>query len=290
MCGTSLVGGSQSQSVSDQISSYSAINKMNPLVSYVFGFHAEYTSSPSLLDELSRASHFYKAPVYSHNSETKEEVINCKKRHGGLTPTEYTDSFGLYDFGGGGFHCLYLNEDDISIYKKHGLYIVSNPGSNSKLASGIAPLCHYLDSGIPLALGTDGPGSNNGMNMFYEMRLSSVLQKLLLSDASAFGGKEALHAATVGSARAMGLMDVDVLDVGKKADIIMIDLSSPDLFPVNDIEDDLVYSGSKRDILMTMIAGKILFNKGRFLLNEAKEDILKKAKTITLRLIKEANQ
>lgn len=282
ICGTAMVD--YRDSVAKQLSFYKEMNGKNPLVRFAFGYHAEYTSSPEIMRDLSQIAHEYHLPVFSHNSETLKEVEGCQTRHNGLTPTEYADSFGLYDYGGGGFHCLYFSPHDMEIFKRHGCYIVANPGSNAKLASGIAPLEKYRQYGLNLALGTDGPGSNNGMDMFYEMRLSSVLQKLLNKDASSFGAKEALHMATVGGARAMGLNDADVLAVGKKADIIMINLASPSLSPRNDIVSSLVYSASKSDCVLTMIGGKILYRNGTYFLPVPPEKIIKDANEITRRL------
>ena len=171
--------------------------------------------------------------------------------------------------------------------KAKGLYAVTNPGSNAKLASGIAPISDFLKAGIPVAVGTDGPASNNCLDMFREMFLVTGLAKLKQKDASAVDAMEVLKMATVNGALAMGLRDADILAAGKLADIIMIDLMQPNMQPINNIPKNIVYSGSKSNVAMTMIGGKILYEKGRFFLAEQPEDIYRKAGQIKERLVKE---
>ncbi len=246
----------------------------------MLGYHAEYTCSKELLSGLSDLSHKYSAPVWGHNSETENEVKGCIERYG-LTPTEFADSLGLFDFGGGGYHCVYLSDNDREIFKKRGLYAVTNPGSNTKLASGTAPIARYLEDGIGLAIGTDGPASNNCLDMFREMFLVTGLSKLKNKDASSMDADEVLYMATVGGAKAMGLLESDVLSPGKYADLIRIDMSKPEMQPVNNITKNLVYSGSKADVRLTMIAGKILYEDGFFNIGEDPSLIINKVNEIS---------
>ncbi len=275
------------ESVEEMERSYRRINGANPLVSYRLGFHAEYTCTEEILTALSEASHRLQCPIYAHSSETEAEVRECQGRHGGLTPTEYEEKLGLLDYGGGGFHCVYFSDHDIAIYKKHGCAVVSCPGSNAKLASGIAPLAKFAREGLSIALGTDGPGSGNALDFFYEMRLASVLQKLLNKDPASFDGLLALQAATVGGAKAMGLDEAMTLAPGQYADIVMIDLSRPNMQPLNNIPKNLVYAGAKDDVKMTMVNGRILYMDGRFFVGEDPLAIYAKAQEITDRLKKD---
>ena len=256
-----------SQSLELQEEWYERLNGNNPLTSYMLGYHAEYTCSRELLQGLSELAHKYNAPVWGHNSETRAEVEGCIERYG-VTPTQLADSIGLFDYGGGGYHCVYLTDEDMEIFKKRGLYAVTNPGSNTKLASGIAPVSKLKEMGIGLAIGTDGPASNNCLDMFREMFLTAGLAKLREDDAAAMDANDVLYMATTGGARAMGLYDCDVLAKGKYADLIMIDMSRPEMQPVCNISKNIVYSGSKADIKMTMVAGKILYEDGRFNIGE----------------------
>lgn len=276
---------SSRESVKEMEESYRRINGgYNDLVTYRLGFHAEYTANDEILKELSLLSHKLKCPIYTHISETPKEVEECRGRHNGMTPPEYIESLGLWDYGGGGFHCVAFTDHDIEIWKKHNLSVVTNPGSNSKLASGIAPLTKFVDAGLNIALGTDGPGSNNALDFFYEMRLSCVLQKLLTGDASAYDALLALKSATVGGSIAMGLDNCMYLSKGQKADIVMIDLNRPSMQPLNNIPKNLVYSGAKDVVKMTMVNGKILYQDGVYHVGQSIEEIYRNAQIVTDRL------
>lgn len=242
---------------------YNKYKDRSEFVSYRLGFHAEYTTDVSIINGIGELAKKYKAPVYTHNSETLSETKECIGRHG-LTPTELFERAGLFEYGGGGFHCVYMSDNDLEIFRRRGLWAVTNPGSNSKLASGIAPLEKMAEKGIKLAIGTDGAASNNALDMFREMYLAAVLQKILLKDAAAMQADKILRMAVCGSAEAMGLEDCDTIKKGKKADLIVIDLNAPNMRPLHNIPKNLVYSGSKQNILMTMCAGKILYENGEF--------------------------
>ncbi len=258
---------------------YLKLNNKSPLQSYIIGFHAEYTCSKELLEKIAALAHKYKAPVFTHLAETEKEVKECVERCG-MTPAAFLDSLGIFDYGGGGYHCVHMTPEDIAIMKKRGMTAVTNPGSNMKLASGIAPITDFLRAGVPVAIGTDGPASNNCLDMFREMFLVTGLAKIREKDASAVDAVEVLKMATVNGARAMGLARADVLAAGKLADLIMIDLNQPNMHPVHNIPKNLVYSGSKQNVAMTMIAGKILYEKGTFYTRDDPEEIYRKAEEI----------
>ncbi len=260
-------------------SMYQKLNHDDPLLSYFIGFHAEYTCSEKLLRSAAALAHKYKAPVFTHLAETKAEVDGCKSRYG-MTPAKLLDSIGMFDYGGGGYHCVYLNDEDMDIFQKRNLSVVTNPGSNTKLASGIAPISEFLRRGINVAIGTDGPASNNCLDMFREMFLVTGLAKLREQDASAVDAWEVLKMATVNGSKAMALPDADILAKGKLADIIMIDLHQPNMQPVNNIPKNIVYSGSKQNVKMTMIGGRILYENGAFAAPVNAEEIYRKANEI----------
>ena len=262
---------------------FQKLNHRSPLQSYILGFHAEYTCSKELLEKIAALSHKYQAPVFTHLAETEGEVAGCIERYG-MTPMAFLDSLGMFEYGGGGYHCVHMTSEDIAIMKKRGLFAVTNPGSNAKLASGIAPITEFLKAGVPVAIGTDGPASNNCLDMFREMFLVTALAKLKQKDASAVDAMEVLKMATVNGAHSMGLMDADVLTEGKLADIIMIDLKQPNMQPLNHIPKNLVYSGSKQNVIMTMIGGKILYEQGKFFTPDQPEDIYEKANQIINRI------
>ena len=270
----------------DLVDLYHQFNDKDGLVKYCFGVHAEYTLMEGELEKVVDACHQLKAPFFAHISETQKEVKQCLKKKG-VTPVAFFEKMGAYDYGGGGYHCCYFTDDDIEIYKRHNCYVVTCPGSNTKLASGIAPITKYLERGLKIAIGTDGPASNNCLDMFKEMQLLFSLQKVSLKDPSALPAFEILKMATVNGAHAMGLNDSDVLEVGKKADLIEIDLSRPNMQPLNNIINNIVYSGSKENIKMTMIDGKILYRDGKFFTKEKPSTIYKRCQKITERIEKE---
>lgn len=267
------------QSLRQMEERYHTLNELDPLHSYFIGFHAEYTCSKALLEQVAAMAHKYQTPIFTHLSETKAEVEDCKERYG-MSPVKLLDSLGMFDYGGGGYHCVWLDEEDMDIFAKRDLSVVTNPGSNTKLASGIAPISEYLKRGINVAIGTDGPASNNCLDMFREMFLVTGLAKLKECDAAAVDALEVLKMATVNGAKALNLPDTDVLARGKQADIIMIDLHQPNMQPLNNIPKNLVYSGSKANVKMTMIRGRILYENGCFAKEFDVEGIYRKANEI----------
>ncbi|SDA76480.1 5-methylthioadenosine/S-adenosylhomocysteine deaminase [Butyrivibrio sp. INlla18] len=262
---------------------YNELNGRDEFNSFILGVHAEYTCFKELLEKCAELVHKYKAPFWAHIQETESETKECMDRYG-MTPIEFFDSIGLFDYGGGGYHLVWTSDKDREIMKKRGLYAVTNPGSNTKLASGIAPIKEYLECGIPVAIGTDGPASNNCLDMFREMFLVTGLGKLRNMDASCIDAAEVLKMATVNGARCMGLNDADYLSEGKLADMIMIDMSQPNMQPINNIVKNLVYSGSKSNILMTMIGGVIRYQNGKFNIGEEPLEIYEKAEKIKKRI------
>lgn len=258
-------------------------NKKDSLISYNLGIHAEYTTPKERIIDIAKLAHELKAPVSLHVGETENEVQGCVDRYN-MRPIKFLDSLGLFDYGGVGYHCNYFDDEEIEICKKRNIKIVTCPASNAKLASGICPVNKYLENGLEVGIGTDGPASNNSLDMFKEMYLVSALQKLLYMDASKMDGFEVLKMATVNSAHILNLNDSDVLAVGKYADIIMIDLSKPSMRPINNIAKNIVYAGSKDIVKMTMINGKILFYNNQFFLEQNIDEIYSKAQQITDRL------
>lgn len=262
---------------------YLKYNDYHELCSYKLGFHAEYTTDQKLLEGVADLVQKYRAPMYTHIAETKSEVEECRKRYG-KTPAALFDSMGMYDYGGGGFHCVWFEKEDIEIYKEKGVSVITNPGSNVKLASGIPPLTAMQQAGINLAIGTDGPASNNCLDMFREMFLVTGLAKLREKDAAVMDADRVLYMATAGGAVAMGLEDCDRLAVGKKADLILIDLQQPNMQPLNNITKNLVYSGSKQNVKLTMVNGKILYEDGEFDIGVSPQEIYGKANEIVSKM------
>ena len=259
---------------------YEKYNNMCPFVGYRLGFHAEYTNDPAAMRVISEAAHRFQTPVWCHNSETARETAECVARHG-VTPTRLFEDLGLFDYGGGGYHCVYFTPEDMDIFARHGCYAVINACSNAKLASGIFPLRLAMEKGVNLAVGTDGPASNNALDMFREMYLINVLAKLREENAAAGGPAHILNAAVSGGARAMGLADCDAIAPGKQADIVRIDMHRPNMRPVNNVVKNLIYSGNPSNVRMTMIAGKVRYENGEFFVGEDVESVYRAAEKYT---------
>lgn len=265
---------------------YEKYNTWGDMVSYIPGFHAEYTGSVDMIRHVGRAAQELKAPVFSHNSETASEVAGCLERHG-VTPTRLMADCGVFEHGGGGFHCVHLTAEDVAIFRDKGLYAVLNACSNGKLASGIAPLKALTDAGVKLAVGTDGPASNNALDFFREMYLINILAKLREEDAAAGDPALILDAAVCGGARAMGLPDADGIAPGKLADMIVMDMTRPNMQPVHNVVKNLVYSGNPGNVRLTMVGGKVLYEKGLFFVGEDPERVFETARRETEALLRE---
>ncbi len=272
-------GDNVSQKIACLRDMYKKFNEGNPLTTCQIGLHAEYTCSKEFLEETAKLVNELKVPFYAHMSETKSEVEGCIERYG-MPPVEFADSIGLFNYGGAIFHGVHLNDKEIEILKKRGVSVVTNPASNAKLASGIAPITRLLSEGINIAIGTDGPASNNCLDMFREMFLTTALAKLREDDAAAVDANKVLYMATVGAAKALNLNDSDVLAAGKNADMIMIDLNQPNMRPFNNITKNIVYSGSKINVKMTMVNGKILYMDGKFNIGEDPEAIYRDVQNV----------
>lgn len=268
-----------SQTIEDLEQWFCTYNQPDSLQSFRLGFHAEYTCSIHLLDQISDLCHKYKAPVYMHNSETEQEVKDCCSRYG-KSPTQLFNELGLFDYGGGGFHCTHLSERDFEIFKEKDLSLITCPASNAKLLSGTAPIATALNYGINVALGTDGPASNNSLDMFREMYLLSIMSSIRENKVGILSPQDIISMATLGGAKALGLSQCAALSVGSLADIIEIDLSNPCMQPEHRIIDHLVYAGSKSIVKRTIVNGKILYEENAYHFDFDTQEIYDKVNAI----------
>ena len=264
---------------------YLRFNALDPLVSYRLGIHAEYTTSMERMEYAVSLAEKYREPCFTHLCETKAEVEGCVARYG-LTPPQLLDRLGFFRYGGGGFHCCHMSDEDVALFAEKKLWAVTNPASNLKLASGVAPIEKLRKAGVPLAIGTDGAGSNNALDMFREMYLVSALGKLTAGDASACPAESVLEMACVGGAKAMGLDDCTELAPGMRADLVVLDLQRPNMQPENNIGKNIVYAGSKENVRLTMVDGVVRYEDGEFFVGESVGRIYEKARTF-IRKIRE---
>ncbi|MCL2110759.1 MAG: amidohydrolase [Clostridiales bacterium] len=228
------------------------------------GMHAEYTATPALIEAVAALSHETGAGVHVHVSETRSEHEECKAKNGGRTPTQVLADAGVFDNGGLAAHCVWIEECDADILKEKGVTAVTCPASNMKLASGMARVPLLIEKGVNVALGTDGAASNNSLNFLDDMKLMSLSAKVRLNDPTALTPEEALYIATRGGALAQGRADCGYIKEGYRADLVVLDLSSPSLNPVYNMANALVFAVSSRDIVMTMVDGKVVYERGAF--------------------------
>lgn len=266
---------------------YSKYSTISDRVRYFPGLHAEYTCEEALLTAVADFAAEAAAPTYIHLSETLKEVGECTVRRNGLTPPQYLHKIGFFENGGLAAHCTYVDKDDIALLRQSGVTPVINGASNLKLASGVAPVYAMLSAGLSPALGTDGSASNNATSMFREMYLYSCLQKESMKDAAAVGAEQALEAATINGYAALGF-DGGKLEAGKLADMVLIDLSLPNMRPLSDVRKNVVYSADASAVLMTVAGGRIVYDRGRYSIGESLDKIFAECEVRVRRLRREA--
>jgi 5-methylthioadenosine/S-adenosylhomocysteine deaminase len=249
----------------------------DPLVTPAVAPHALYTNSDETLRAARALANKYSAPLVIHLSETKQENDDIfAARH--MSPTKVLDSLGVFNGRTVAAHCVWVDEADLAILKARGVGIAHCPSSNMKLASGVAPVVRMLALDLPVGLGPDGPaGSNNDFNMFEEMDLAAKLQKVTAMNPEVLPASAALEMATIRGARALGMeKEIGSLEVGKLADMILVNVTHPNGVPMYDPISQMVYALKADDVTDVMVNGKPVVRNGKILtLNEA--EILQKA-------------
>ena len=243
---------------------YNYVNELSDRTSYLLGFHAEYTTGGPLLEAVAKLAEKYHSPVWTHNAETKSEVEGCKERWG-LTPTQLMERLGMFQYGGGGYHCIWMEDRDFEIFRDRKLTAVTNPSSNLKLASGCADVLGMVKAGMNVCLGTDSVASNNNLDLFEEIKAAALMVKGKTGDPKALPAEAALMMATVCGARAQGRSaECGVIELGMDADLILLDFNQPHLIPCHNVLSQLVYAASGHDVALTMVRGKILYADGKY--------------------------
>ena len=228
------------------------------LVSMWMGPHAIYTLSKENLQRSIALAAQLGTGSHVHLAETTVEDSNARSQYG-MSPTEYFDKVGLFNRPTLAAHCVVLSDNDIRILAERKVSVAHNPQSNMKLASGVAPVKRLLDAGINVSIGTDGASSNNDLDMWEEMRTASLLQKVDTLDACAIPAYTALKMATVNGAKAIGREgELGELSTGAFADILLVDIEKPHLYPHTNIVSELVYSAHASDVDTVIINGRIV--------------------------------
>jgi 5-methylthioadenosine/S-adenosylhomocysteine deaminase len=253
------------------------------LVSIAVEPHSLFTCSPELLTSSNELALRYNVPLIIHVAETLTEVAEIKKKYG-KTPVRYLDSLGLLGPHLIADHCVHVENPDIKIMAAHGVKVVHNPESNMKLASGIAPVPEMLSQGLTVGLGTDGCASNNNLDLFSEMDTAAKLHKVNTLDPTVMDALSVLKMATIHGARALGLHHITgSLEVGKRADVIVIDTHKPHLTPMYNPTSHLVYAARGNDVQHSIINGQPVMEDRKLLTLDLAE-IIAKAREMSIRV------
>ncbi|WP_151734509.1 amidohydrolase ['Paenibacillus yunnanensis' Narsing Rao et al. 2020] len=246
--------------------------------------HAPYTCPPAFFEKFVQAAHDLDLPMHTHMSETRHEVEQNAADYG-LRPVAHLEKLGMFTRPSLVAHGVHLNDEEIDILARHQVGVSHNPGSNLKLASGVARVPELLKAGVKVSLGTDGAASNNNLDMFEEMRLAALIHKGVSGDPTAVPAPEALLMATQYGAESVFLDRVGRLAAGMKADFIAIDIDRPHLLPHTDLLSHAVYSAGAADVRHVWVDGKQVVKNG-ICLTLDEEEIRRKAQETFESLLK----
>ena len=257
--------------------------KNDPLIKIAIEPHSPYLCSPDLLKKAFLIAKAHDLRLVIHVSETESEVKNIKDKYG-LTPIGHLADLGVLAPNLLTCHCVVLTDEDISLLRQFDVKVAHNPESNMKLASGVAPIPALLKEGICVGLGTDGCASNNNLDLFQEMDTAAKLHKVNTFDPTVLDSTTTLRMGTIEAAHALGLGEITgSLEVGKKADIIVLDTKKPHLTPMYNPASHLVYSARGSDVITTIINGEVVMEDRRLFtldLEKTMDDIRKIAESI----------
>jgi len=255
----------------------------HPLVTPALFCHSPYLCGPETLKQANDLAKMNNIPLFVHVSETQWEVEEITRRHG-LRPVEHLGRLGILGKDLIAVHAIHLSAAEIDLLAKTGAKVVHCPESNMKLASGAAPVRDFIARGVTLGIGTDGPASNNNLDLFEEMRSASLLAKLVCGDPLAVDARTVLRMATLDGARTLGMQDhIGCLVPEKKADITVVAFDRIHLSPVYDPVSHLVYAARGSDVRHVVVNGKIVVREGRMVSvdeDELREQAQRKATEI----------
>jgi 5-methylthioadenosine/S-adenosylhomocysteine deaminase len=240
--------------------------------------HSIYLCSQKTLHDAQALAQKYRAPILIHVAEIKKELDDSQKQNG-TTPVQYMNRIGLLGPDVIAAHCVWVDETDSRLLAEHGVGCVHNPSSNMMLASGVAPVLTERAAGVAVGLGTDGPaGSNNDLDLMEEMDLAAKLQKVSKMDPRALDARSVVEMATIEGAKALHLeKEIGSLELGKKADLVVIGLNEPNAVPIYDIYSQLAYALKANDVQTVIIGGRIVM-RDRKLLTVNEDEVLAKAR------------
>ena len=255
-----------------------------------FGPHSPYTASEELLIKVRELADEYNMGIHIHVSETQKEIDDVSAEKG-LRPFEYLDKIGFLGPDVVAAHCVWLSDDEIEIIKKHNVKVSHNPCSNMKLASGVAPISKLIENDVCVSIGTDGASSNNNLDLIEELKTASLLQKVSTLDPKVLSSDESIEMATIKGAEALGLdSEIGSVEVGKKADLILIDTNCANMVPdSSSLSSNVIYSANGSNVDTTICNGKILMENKKLTILDEDEIYAKARKAIKeLKELKEA--
>jgi len=249
----------------------------DPLVSIAVEPHALFTCSPDLLRTANAMATKYQVPLIIHVAETRSELEEVRQKYG-VSPVDHLLSLGMLGPHLIADHCVHLEEREILLMAEHGVKAVHMPESNMKLASGVSPIAQMMEKGVTVGLGTDGCASNNNLDLFAEMDTAAKLHKVEAMDPTVLDAVTVLKMATVEGAKALGMEAVTgSLEVGKKADVIVVDTDKPHLTPMYNPFSHVVYAARGNDVSHSIIDGRLVMEDRRILTLDLPE-VMEKAK------------
>lgn len=259
------------EKLEDSVRLYKTYNNAeNGRLTVMLSPHSLYTCQPEFLKKMADTANKIGAEIHTHMSETEGEVADCIKNYG-KRPFAHVESTGLFENGTLAAHCVHLYDEDIEIIKKYNIRAAHNPGSNLKLASGVAPVTKLLNEGVTVALGTDGASSNNNLDMLEEIRLAALLAKVESNDPESVPALTAIKMATEYGATAVGVKNIGKIEKDYKADIVIYDIKGANWRPYHNLLSNLAYSANAGDTDTVVVDGKILMeNKKLATIDEEK--------------------
>lgn len=277
--GTDEAGQSRLQQAYEERDAFADCDRL----SFMLAPHAPYTCDDAYMRIVSEEAKKNNMRIHVHLSESESEISQIKEKYG-CSPIEMAEQNGLFDVPAIAAHCVQVSDSDMDILKKKQVSVVTNPASNMKLGNGFAPVPEMLEKGINVCLGTDGAASNNSLNLFHELNLLTLIHKGVKKTPQCISAGEGFRIATINGAKALGLeKEIGSIEVGKKADIAILDLNTPSLTPRNNLLAGLSYSVNGSEVDTVIIDGKITMEE-RKLLTMDEELVYSKINEIIVRM------
>ena len=240
-------------------------------LTFKLGPHAPYTCDDGFLKIVAAEAKKENMGIHVHLSESESEISQIQEKYG-CTPIALAEKCGIFDVPAIAAHCVQVTDEDIDILKRKNVSVVTNPASNMKLGNGFAPIAKMLDAGVNVCLGTDGAASNNCLNMFHELSLLTLINKGTGKTPQCVSAKEGFRIATINGAKALGLeKEIGSIEVGKKADLAILDLNTPSLTPRNNLLAGLSYSANGSEVETVIVNGQITMENRKILTMDEKK-------------------